>query len=104
MQSPGTGPSVFSYNQVTPGLNKNPNPYIENLTVNDSSSGVVASNKQYTSLGWNVFMRCELATVNLSIGTNVIKFTIRGDNINYCGIVVDSLAPITLGAAGSSEI
>lgn len=98
LQSPGTGASIFSYTQQ-PQTNKNPNPFISSMTVNDSTAGIVPSTKTYTSKGWNVFMECELATINLKKGANVIVFKIGGDNINYCGIVVDSPVPVTLGSA-----
>ena len=98
----------FGYYQ-DPNDGKANNPYITYLTVNGETVGVTPSTKTYASQGWNVFMHCDLATIELKAGVaNVISFKLAekndndsnaGDNINYAGIsIVGSPGvPVTLG-------
>ena len=71
-------------------------PYIKSLTLNGSTEGVTPSTKTYKTQGWNKFQDCELAILELKAGPNVVSFQIGGDNINYAGIVVDSVVPVSL--------
>jgi hypothetical protein len=75
--------------------------HILNLTVNGSTEGVTPSDKQYYSVGWNSFTSCELATIELKAGYNVISFKIAdtadgGDNVNYTGISIISDTKVSL--------
>ena len=78
-------------------------PYISYLTLNGSTEGVTPSTKTYLSQGWNKFMHCELATLELKAGINTITLRIAakdgeegGDNINYRGISFISEIPVSL--------
>ncbi len=89
----------FGYNMYADG-----HAHISSLTVNGSTEGVVPSDKQYYSVGWNTFTPCELATIELKAGYNVISFTIAdtadgGDNVNYTGISILSDTPVSLSKA-----
>ena len=87
----------FGYNMYANG-----HAHISALTVNGSTEGVTPSDKQYFSVGWNTFTSCELATIQLKAGYNVISFTIAdtadgGDNVNFTGISVVSDTKVSLG-------
>ena len=86
----------FGYNMYASG-----HAHISSLTVNGSTNGVTPSDKQYYSVGWNTFTSCELATIELKAGYNVISFTIAdtadgGDNVNFTGISIVSDTEVRL--------
>ena len=94
----------FGYNMPADG-----HAHISNFTVNGSTEGVTPSNKQYYSVGWNTFTSCELATIELKAGYNVISFTIAdtadgGDNVNYTGISILSNTPVRLSKVYSFTV
>ena len=89
------GNSVFSYYQQ-PQTNSKPNPYIASMSLNDSVANVSPSLKTYESKGWATFDYCEIATLKLNAGKNVVQFLIGGDNINVSGICVESPIPVDL--------
>ena len=72
------------------------NPYIASLSINGEENTYTPSTKSYPSLGWNVYSDYEIATIYLPQGENVIQFTIGGDNVNICGLVIASPVNVKL--------
>ena len=86
----------FGYNMYATG-----HAHVMSLTVNGSTDGVTPSKKQYYSVGWNTFTACELATIELKAGYNVIAMTLAdttngGDNVNFIGLSFVSGTPVSL--------
>ena len=53
----------------------------------------------YIIRGQKVMSDFELAKINLKPGENVIEFTIGGDNINFCGVTIDSASNLSFSAS-----